>query len=147
MKKNKTEYYPIIVSILHKDSDSKQIVILFDNSEVKVLELNEFILGFPKAETYNKKILNKKNIGNLKIEMGTLYYPDFDFAIDNFSIYDMSKTADFKPEYLQVIRKNKGITQKQLAEKIKIEPSELSKIETGKQNNLRVISKALNVLL
>ena len=145
MKNN--EYYPVIIALLEVDADLKKITMLFSKFEIKFLDLVDFCKKFPDDKIFNKKMLENKNIENIRIDVGTLYYPDFDYTIDPFSIYDNSQKSDFKSEYLQTIRKIKGITQKDLAKKIKIEPAELSKVETGKINNIQIVSKALTYLL
>jgi len=142
-----SEYYPVIIGILENDIVSKKITVLFSNYEIKSLDFVNFCSLFPEEEIFNKKMLDNKNIKNIVVDFGTLHYPDFDYTIDPFSIYDNSEKAEFKSEYLQIIRKLKGVTQKDLAKQIKIQPSELSKVETGKINNLQVVSKALVYLL
>ncbi len=143
------EYYPEILTILEKNNFT--VVLLFSNYEIRKIDFKEFLTKFPKDKN-SKLILLEKHWQTLRLDNGTLFFPNImkqygGNHIDNFSIYDFSIKADFKTEYIRQIRKIKKLTQKQLANKIKVKQPEISALETGKKTNLKLLQKALSVLL
>jgi len=142
------EYEEIdIISILEiKDYN---IVLLFENFEVRQIDFVSFLEHFPEDKKTNKQMLSANQWKTLKLDFGSLYFPNImnGFSVAPDSLYKYSIPASIKPEYISKIRKIKGFSQKQLAKKMRIKQSELSLIETGKKSDLKILSKALSILL
>lgn len=125
------------------------IVLLFENFEIKTINFKDFLKKFPQAAKINQQILSPKHWKTIKIDQGTIFFPNIlnGYHVAPDSLYKDSQTTNIKPQYLSVLRKSKGITQAKLARKIRISQSELSQLETGKTNNLKIMAKALSILL
>lgn len=142
---NKSVYFDIdILAILEKKE--YEITILFENYEIRKIDYNKYIND---NFANHKELLEPKIFNNLKIKDCTLYFPNYlkGFYVAPDNLYLNSKPVSFKPQYLSIIRKLKGISQKELAKQLNIQIKELAEIEKGNKNNLRIIAKALNFLI
>ncbi len=139
-----------ILQIIDIDVKKHTVVFLFDDYKIKKFDFKKL-----SEDKYKKKILNTDVFKTMTIEHGGLTFKhkslkdDFGYyAIGGDTLYYKGNNVVLPSnDLIRIYRKVKNVSQKKLAEKLKVPILELQRVEQGKETDLKLISRILSVLI
>lgn len=135
-----------IPSINYVFAKGNTIIIYFNNGEIKALEKSNL-----SKDIHTEKISQSEIWKSVKNDKYSVFWPKYKlfntpYSIGHDTIYDISKPYKEMDVIIKGLRKYKGYTQKDLAQKLKLKPSDLAQIEQGKNTNLKLINQILSII-
>ncbi len=139
--------YENIPTIKFVFPDTNGLFIVWDNFDIRYISKEDFNIDIHTKEVIKNEIWSKIKFDNRTVSWTNYKIAGQPYGVGYDSLFDISKPVELNNKIFFILRKSKNLTQAELAKKIKVKQPEISALETGKKTNLKLLQKALSVLL